>query len=78
MAIKRITSKLNKASHQCLNCNAKLGRIRDGSATKCPKCGTVHLIKFTDNGNIVMVDKKYKDYFEGGKRDGKRKDTKKH
>lgn len=30
----------------------------------CLKCGTVHLIKFTEHGNVVLTDKKYQHLFD--------------
>lgn len=57
MAIKRIVPKFERKAKICLKCGAKLKRVRNNEAVKCEKCGTVHLIKFTEHGNVVLTDK---------------------
>lgn len=63
MALKRVTGIGSNLAGRCLNCNAHLGKLRHLRATKCRKCGTVHLVRFTDNGNVVLTDKKYSHLF---------------
>ncbi len=66
MAIKKIVSAKSKDAHRCIRCKkGRLGRLHDGGAAKCPVCGCVHLIRMTDNGNIVLTDMDYQKYFEG-------------
>lgn len=64
MAIKRIVPKFERKAKICLKCGAKLKRVRNNEAVKCEKCGTVHLIKFTEHGNVVLTDKKYQHLFD--------------
>lgn len=69
MAIRRICGRKSKFLHTCIQCGRKIGRIQDGKATKCQSCGTVYLVQFTENGNVIMTDKKYKHLFEKEKKD---------
>ena len=64
MGIRRIVTRGDKMAHRCLKCSGKLGTLRNMAAVKCHKCGTVHLISFTERGNIILTDKKYKHLFK--------------
>ena len=73
MAIKKVMSANSKEAHRCIRCGrGKLGHLHDGGAAKCPKCGCIHLIKFTESGNLVLTDKDYSHLFERGKEDEQR------
>ena len=63
MAIKKIASAENPEIYKCVRCRGKIKRLRNGGASKCQNCGTVHLIKFTENGNVVLTDKRYQHLF---------------
>lgn len=64
MAIRRISGINSKYAHDCLNCSGKLARLKNGGTAKCPLCGTVHLVKITENNNVILTDKRYKKLFE--------------
>ena len=64
MSIRRICGKKSKSLHTCIQCGNRIGRIQNGKAVKCRACGTVHLVQFTENDNVIMTDKKYKHLFE--------------
>lgn len=67
MALRRIAYIDSRAAHRCLKdgCKGKLGSLKDGKAAKCPICGTVHLIKITENGKHVILTDKDKRHFFG-------------
>lgn len=71
MAIRRIADAKSKYAHRCLTCGrGSLGRLKDGKAVRCKECGTVHLVKLTMSGNVILTDKKYKKYFDEKKAGG--------
>ena len=55
MTLKRIASKNNKKSCNCLKCNRPLTNLKDNVVNTCEGCGQQHLVDFYTNNTIVLT-----------------------
>lgn len=66
--MRRVAFSRTRDARKCLGC----GRILCETLTKqedrlrCPECGTINQIKFTDHRTVVLTNEKYAEHFLHG------------